>query len=806
MFRSCVKFHWIKRILVAGVVSAALAGCGGGGGGGTGVPGGSGGTVTPPPSASPYAKPPATALNMTINSVTVPTTPPVRAVVVFSVTNETGARYTGLLPADLRFNIAKLIPAAGGKPTSWQSYINTAKTVGAVTAFRGTTETATSYQRYNTQNASAPGALADHGDGYYTYTFNTDISNVSLTCPAPCIDEQGNTVDTAYDSRLTHRVGIYTRSTVPSVNVVKDVRPSDGATTGLFSHEVVAMAKCNQCHNKLSVHDGRTEVQYCVNCHNPGSWDATTGKTVDFRVMIHKIHRSEDLPSVRGPDGDLGTVDDGVYAVGSHDYSDIVYPQDIRNCTKCHDGDISDPNATSEGNNWKTGLSIAACGSCHDNIDFSQTAAPGYDYRTLSVDERTVHSGGPMTGNEPCDLCHTAGGFAGSVEEMHSFPAKLREEAAKYSLDIVSVTNTTPTSMPTITFKITDPTNGDALYDIATTPAITGGSMSVLLGWDSTDINNSGRSNAQPINISLLSGGALAGSVSKNPDGTYSVTSTTALPADATGSGLVGFYARMSVDVDGDGTSDRVSVKSVVDYFPITDAVAVARRRVVEIENCDQCHDQLTLHGGARTDEPQLCVACHNPNATDTARRPVGAPTGTIDNKREESIDFKRMIHGIHSAGFRNTGLVVYGFFSAPATENPVDFSDVRFPGILSDCTTCHTNAADAPAYGTYELQGIWEAPTLSGILGSTVDHGASLTDQSDDLNISPIAAVCSSCHDGDLQKTHMRSNGAVFSDDGSSSTQANILANTILGIGESCPLCHGPGTLMDVKAAHNVP
>jgi hypothetical protein len=51
-----------------------------------------------------------------------------------------------------------------------------------------------------------------------------------------------------------------------------------------------------------------------------------------------------------------------------------------------------------------------------------------------------------------------------------------------------------------------------------------------------------------------------------------------------------------------------------------------------------------------------------------------------------------------------------------------------------------------------------------------------------------------------------MRSNGAVFSDDGSSSTQANILANTILGIGESCPLCHGPGTLMDVKAAHNVP
>jgi OmcA/MtrC family decaheme c-type cytochrome len=216
---------------------------------------------------------------------------------------------------------------------------------------------------------------------------------------------------------------------------------------------------------------------------------------------------------------------------------------------------------------------------------------------------------------------------------------------------------------------------------------------------------------------------------------------------------------------------------------------------VVNIANCDQCHDTLSLHGGARTDEPQLCVMCHNPNATDTARRPactttVPLPAGcTLDNKVEESLDFKRMIHGIHGAGMRVNGLVVYGFFSAPATQNPVDFRDVGFPGILNNCTACHTTSS-------YQLSGVWTSPTQSGILGSTIDHGASLTDPADDLNISPTAGACSSCHDDALSQTHMISTGgAVFA-----ATQATIGTNL-----ETCSICHGPGTVADVKTVHGV-
>ena len=67
-------------------------------------------------------------------------------------------------------------------------------------------------------------------------------------------------------------------------------------------------------------------------CHQPQTVDPDTGNIVDFKVMIHKIHRGENLPSV-----EAGTPyhDHRQPAVGPR-FLDVVFPQDIRNCANCH--------------------------------------------------------------------------------------------------------------------------------------------------------------------------------------------------------------------------------------------------------------------------------------------------------------------------------------------------------------------------------------------------------------------------------------------------------------------------------------
>jgi OmcA/MtrC family decaheme c-type cytochrome len=248
----------------------------------------------------------------------------------------------------------------------------------------------------------------------------------------------------------------------------------------------------------------------------------------------------------------------------------------------------------------------------------------------------------------------------------------------------------------------------------------------------------------------------------------------------------------------------------------------------------------LSLHGDARTDEPGLCVLCHNPSATDVTRRPkiasgtdAGFPDAslTLDGKREEAIDFKRLIHGIHAGATKDytgaaaygtkrvKGLVVWGYpgagsstCTAPAYTCQNDFSDVRFPGILNDCYTCHTTKTiGRTTYGTFELVGNWEVPTVSGVLGSSIltvpslpslvpgapTFASQLANQADDLNITPTAAVCSSCHDSDTAKSHMKLNGALFD-----ALQSDINTGIVL---EACAICHGPGRLADLKVVHGI-
>jgi OmcA/MtrC family decaheme c-type cytochrome len=740
--------------LMALAWSAIVAGC-------NGDNTGSSGPAGPPGPAGPSGDTAAPSLDITISGMTISGA----SVVDFTVTDDAGQPVTGLTTERLRFIVAKLLPGQNGDADAWQSYINRVEQPGVgpgtQPAIQATTE--------NT------GTLVDNGDGTYRYTFNTDITNVT------------EPLAVRYQPTLTHRVAIQVSGGgLPPANATFDFVPSGGVVTR--ERDIVATESCNECHGRLAVHGGaRLETDYCVTCHNPGSTDANSGNTLDFKVMVHKIHRGEQLPSVEAG---------GSYVIygfndSLHDYSDVVYPQDIRNCTKCHDG--SDP-ATPQGDNWKTHPTMQACTSCHDDTSFVSPPPPGM----------ALHSGGPLPGNNgSCSGCHAPSGVA-ETSAVHQIFAEQQGERFAYSVERVQ--NTAPGQMPSVTFKVTrDGVPSDILNDPEWQVAAGGASrLAVIIGWDTTAYHNtgSGQVPAQPISINPLATGPTP--ATPNPDGSFTVTSPTPIPADAAGSGTAALEGHPALTNPDSEEVERIPVTNAVAYFPITDASAQPRRQVVDIDKCNQCHGQLSVHGNNRTDQPQVCVICHNANATDISERPATltdaegnfidfSATG-VDGEREQAIDFKTMIHAIHAGGsehgFRQEGITVYGF-----GRNAHDFNDLRFPGILSDCSICHVD-------GSYQL------PPPEGVLATTTQTAdpsltdvasiqAALADPGDDLNVSPMAATCAACHDRDSAQTHMEQNGAGFG-----VTQAAVDMGAVV---EQCAICHGAGRVLDVKDVHNV-
>jgi OmcA/MtrC family decaheme c-type cytochrome len=703
-------------------------------------------------------------LQVTITDLEVSSPP----VVTFSVEDGNGFAFDALdrISTPPSFTIAKLVPGDNGNTNRWQNYINRNEdpTDGV-----GTGDGSTEIQA----TTDSGGTLVNNFDGTYTYTFGTDIT------------DPDQTMGVTYVPSLTHRVAMYTnaRATylgepLPVANASYEEVPASNLTAGIDSRKIVAQETCNSCHGDLAIHGGsRKDVDLCVTCHNPGTTDANSDNTVDFRVMIHKIHMGEELPSV---------VAGGEYAIwgfrdSKHDYSDVGFPQSPENCLTCHDPDNA---ATPQAANIVNNPSIEACGACHDDVNFS--TGDGHTDRNIAVT------------NAECSTCHRTGGFAGPVLDSHIVPSTAAGELFEYN--ILEVTDTAPGQTPTVRFSITNPTAGDAAYNINTADEFTTpgtARLAVILAWNTDDYTNedSGVAPGKVVSMNPV------GSATDNGDGSFSITSGTAIPADVTGSGAAAIEGHpAAADEDGAFTI-QAKVKGAVEFFPITDAEAQARRDVVDVAKCQTCHgvrDGLSLHGSNRTDNIQLCVTCHNPRATDLAQRPADPDgidnevnTAAVGEDEEQSIDFKRMIHSIHGSAVRSTDYIVYGF-----GNNSHDFTDLRYPREPSDCQACH-------------LEGTYELPLASSVLGTTIDTEATVNvaspfgtsnfvgdalEQGDDRLISPAAAACSSCHDDATSQLHMEQNGGQF---------GNIAEEGSNSQG-SCAVCHSEGSIADVHEVHN--
>ncbi len=456
------------------------------------------------------------------------------------------------------------------------------------------------------------GTLVDNNNGSYRYTYATDVTNV--TSP----------LAVSYQPTLTHRVSFRLNGFVAVLNPIYDFRPSDGATTGLFTRAIVNTDNCNVCHEKLVKHkNARFNTENCATCHNPGSTDATTTNTLDMKVFFHKLHRGEDLPSVIA--GNDYCIDHN----GLQCFGDVAFPQDIRNCSNCHnENEAAFPDAA----NWYKVPTAKACGACHDDVDFVSGVG---------------HAGGPQADNSRCSACH-APNMTSSLGAYQKHRILSQEGADQYSFNILNVAFSVPGTAPVVTFSVTDPTNNNTPYDLANDADLMASDLRFYVAWDTTDYTNPGNSNSGAGNTNVYSGGVLQ--ATDNGDFTYTLT-LTPVRADATGSGIVTFAGKVTV------AAVDYPVDSTHQFFGITDDPAnpVSRRLKVDLARCDGCHQRFGFHGN-RNQNLHACAMCHNPAA---------ARGGTPSNG---PMDFKSFIHRKHAV------------------------DAIRYPQRVSNCVACHTD------------------------------------------------------------------------------------------------------------------
>jgi len=407
-----------------------------------------------------------------------------------------------------------------------------------------------------------------------------------------------------------------------------------------------------------------------------------------------------------------------------------------------------------------------------------------------------------MTDDSLCLFCHgpdaLVDGGAVQIPKAHEIPEAIAAEAFEYQ--VISITNTGPGDTPTANIRVLNPT--DPNY--ATDPASTGydindptgpfqasrARLRLDISWTTDKLGNLdpndelGRlpdSDAPfaPIAIDFTSGATTTDGIM------FTKAASLPIPSTATGSGLAILEGRPRVLIDGTLTSLAVAANALP--FAITDTDDLGapdpqqRRQVVDINKCNDCHKNLSLHGDNRSGNTEVCSTCHNPNATDINQRAQLDPMTECESELgtdDVAIDLKRMVHGIHSGAI---GICGYN-------NSAHSYYAVAYPGHLNNCEGCH-------------LPGTYYPLDPASVLATTIDAGADRSILADDLAISPNASVCSSCHEHKtlLATEHMKQNGGDFE---AGKTEDGMLISS--GV-ETCVLCHGEGRSADVAEMHGV-
>lgn len=748
MTNQLFKSHWKKAFVISFFsITTLISSCGGDDGddgldGATGAQGEQGGQ-----GAAGFSEIPDTLSGeITAASVTEDGTLSIQ----FSLKDKLDRGFSGLPASNIRFTVTKLFPegsTGNGEPSKWQSYIN--KVEDAPPALDSSDPDyigpGTADQIQATYEKD--GVLSDNLDGSYTYQYSINLNSV------------GEPLAVSYEPALSHRVAFQiSGGDFPAVNADYDWQPSTGETTGISSRNIVSEDTCNQCHGQLALHGGgRIDMNYCVTCHNPGSTDANSGNSVNLTEMAHKIHRGHELQAV---------IDGGEYAIwgykdGKHDYSEVAFPQDIRNCQSCHDE--SNEN-TADAANWRQRPTMEACGSCHDDVDFSQGIAGGHD-------------GGAQQDNSQCSTCHTNDSAIGALMAHDISGKNTARDNFELQIDGVALAaNALDAALTDLTINVTflDGNGAPITGPVADINFFNAADPKLLYNWirPTEGYQTNYSQDFMGLDTSStaihMATAADSGDVAQGKH-QYVVQGLDLASGDSI---LVTHDILLCVSRNNgtlincvDSTADVRAANAVTAYFD--DAGALLADSPITFgadrDSCNSCHQDLEAHPTPHNhgaEEFDQCRSCHN--------------TNRIAWESGEATDFKSIVHRFHDSNFHGT--------------------EVELPDDPSNCQQCHSQYDDDS--WQYDL------PLKSNIWPESGPNGST----------SATVVVCSSCHletaiavidtaaltdlptaDQALIE-HMMNNGGIF---GGTPEEANKV--------ESCSICHSIGSSAGIDKAHNI-
>jgi OmcA/MtrC family decaheme c-type cytochrome len=598
------------------------------------------------------------------------------------------------------------------------------------TTYTTRTATGTLIASLQQPGADSGGVAANVGPGQYTYTFHTKAPS-------------------GFDATATHTIGIYGSRNLTVFNLGTNYAsatynfvPNGSKVTKV--HDMIETASCNTCHDQLSAHGGsRRGLNMCVLCHTPQNTDPNTGLTLDAKVFFHKLHMGLNLPSVKAGTPYIPAKN----SFGTFDYSAVAFPADPgdpRRCEVCHSQTTKAAQATV----YLTNPTRAACGSCHDDVNF----ATGVN-----------HPGGPQFDDNLCATCHIPQGemdFDASIKGAHVAPTA-SSLIAGLVVNITKVTGGTAGSQPVVAFNVQDSSGKP-------TPLSALGSISFTMAGPTSDYGYTsfGSDVTTP---GYVTESAAKATCDANSNCLY--TFTHAVPAKATGTYAIGVEARRT-DIVLAGTTSQQSIeygaKNQVVYFSVDGSAIASRRAVVALANCNQCHVSLSLHGTLRNNT-EYCVMCHNPSNTDASVR--SAATVAADKAAPpQGINFNLLVHRIHygiNMQAANRSYVVVGF---GGSHN--DFSSTLFPALsptgaatdTRNCSLCHINSTEQ---NDLNLTGLNQVMDPQGPVNPN----------------QPFSSACSGCHVTIAEASHMLSNTTV--------------------LGEACAVCHTSGAAYAVDQVH---